>query len=100
MRVARCGTPSGWTKHKRRNEQPCDACALARKEYDKRQKGIPINTQKNRLTAKAQGNARVRLTQIYPELYAALYAEEKEKLFREAGLEVWVVGKGRKAQNK
>jgi hypothetical protein len=40
-----CGTPAGWTWHRRHNEKPCEACRLAynekskeykRRHYDKR----------------------------------------------------------------
>lgn len=37
-----CGTPAGWTRHRRSNEKPCEACRLAHNkktaEYKARQR--------------------------------------------------------------
>jgi hypothetical protein len=85
--TARCGTPSGWTKHKNADETPCDACALAKKEYNQRWRSAPEKVRKNRLHAQAQARAVGRLKAIYPDLYAALYAEEKDRVWRAAGMQ-------------
>jgi hypothetical protein len=82
----RHGTPSGYKRHQLDSEKPCDACARAKQEYDQRWRSSPEQTRRNRLHAKAQGRAHTRMRAIYPEVYAALYAEEKERAYREAGL--------------
>ena len=81
--TTRHGTNSGWTKHKKLGERACDACTRAKQEYDKRRKAIPEQTRLNRLNASAQGRAEARLRRMYPEDYAALYAEEKARLVEE-----------------
>ena len=91
QRPARCGTPSGYRKHQHAGERPCDACAAAKSEYDRRLRSAPEATRRNRLTAQAQNHARTRLTAIYPDVYAALYREEKERIWRENGLPLEVV---------
>ena len=92
---ARCGTPSGYNAHQNRGEKPCDACARAKREYDQRNRSAPLKTVKNRLTARAQNCARSRLADLYPDVYRTLFQEEKERVFREAGLPVWAFGEGR-----
>jgi hypothetical protein len=83
---ARCGTPSGYRRHQLDGEKPCDACATAKREYDQRLRSAPEATRRNRLHAKAQACATSRLRSIYPDLYAALYREEKERIWRENGM--------------
>ena len=85
--VARCGTVSGFNKHKREGVRPCPACVAVKQEYDKRWNGQPERVKKSRASARAQGRAYSRLAAIYPDLYHALYAEEKDRAYREAGLQ-------------
>lgn len=82
-RTARCGTTSGYTRHQLDGEKPCDACALAKKEYDKRRKEVPRIRQLNRLHARAQTRALSRLRVLYRDEYRAFYAEEKALLLAE-----------------
>lgn len=32
-RIAKCGTYSGWNRHIKRGEEPCDPCVLAQRAY-------------------------------------------------------------------
>lgn len=100
MAAARCGTPSGHKAHERRGEKPCDACFAAKSAYDKRQRAAGQNTIKNRLSAQAQRLAYGQLAAIYPDVYRALYVEHKERIFREAGLEVFAFGEGRRVKRE
>jgi len=85
MAAIRHGTTAGYREHQRREEKPCDACVRAKQEYDASWRGIADNTRRNRLHAKAQTRALKRLKHLHPGLYALLYAEEKERAYREAG---------------
>jgi hypothetical protein len=81
--MARHGTPSGYNAHRRTGEQPCDACARAKSDYDKRRSTTPDRVRRGRLAAAAQGRAKTRLVALYPELYRALYLDEKARLMAE-----------------
>jgi hypothetical protein len=76
---ARCGTPSGWTAHKNRDEKPCDACARAKRLYDERRRSAPAEKVKSRNAAAAQARARKRLIEAHREEYQRYYAEEKAR---------------------
>jgi len=78
--AARCGTPSGWSKHQKQEERPCDACARAKSDYDKRWRAAPERTQKSRLSARAQARAATRLRAIHPGDWANLYAEALDEI--------------------
>ena len=80
----RCGSHSGWARHQRANEKPCDACAAAKAAYDKRR--LATNSDKKRKAlqyARAQGRAERRLARLYPEEYRALYEEAKREILAE-----------------
>jgi hypothetical protein len=81
---ARCGTLSGFRRHQRLNEKPCDACTHAKQVYDQRWRSAPERTRKNRLHARAQGAAKTLLRQLYPDAYRALYRQELARLTAEA----------------
>lgn len=83
--TVRHGTTSGYKTHQNRGERPCDACVRAKQEYDARWRSGSERTRQSRLLAGAQKRALTRLKNLYPDLYAALYAEEKERGFRDAG---------------
>lgn len=87
MNTQRCGTTSGYSRHRWADEKPCDACAAAKAEYDRRLRSAPEATRRSRLNARAQGRALARLRRLYPDVYAALYEEEKVRLWREEGLQ-------------
>lgn len=38
---ARCGTRSGYERHRNRREEPCDQCRAANTEYKRRRKAAP-----------------------------------------------------------
>lgn len=82
-RTARCGTPSGYNRHKLDGEKPCDACHAAKSEYDKRWRSASDKVRRSRLNARAQMKAYGRLAHKYPDDYARLYAEEKARLAAE-----------------
>lgn len=86
MKAARCGRPSGYSAHQKRGEKPCDACARAKSEYDKRWRVATGRAQRSRLNAKAQSRALRRLKDEHVEVYHAYYAEELGRVYREAGL--------------
>lgn len=86
-KAARCGTASGWRRHKDRNETPCDACARAKAEYDRRRRTAGDNTVRNRLHAKAQQKALLQLRRRYADEYEELYAAWKARVFAEAGID-------------
>jgi hypothetical protein len=73
----RHGTPSGWSKHMKDGERPCDPCYRAKAEYDHGRRAIPEQTLRSRQAAKAQQMALRRLKDMHPAIYAALYAEAK-----------------------
>lgn len=79
-RTARCGTLSGYARHKLDDNKPCDACTAAKREYDKRWRAAPERTRKSRLSARAQQKAYGRLAREFPDKYAAYYAEAKADL--------------------
>ena len=67
-----------------RGERPCDPCYQAKAAYDARRRSAPEQVRKSRDHAKAQHRAYTRLAQMHPTLYRALYAEEKDRIAREA----------------
>lgn len=79
----RCGTISGWQGHHDHGEKPCDACAAAKARYDARRMGTPVNTMKNRLSARAQGKASVALRALHKAEYDELFAQAKAQIYRE-----------------
>lgn len=80
MSAARCGTTSGYTRHQLAGEKPCDACAAAKRAYDKRWRSASAQTRKSRLKARAQGRAYAELGHRYPSEYRALYEKHKKAL--------------------
>lgn len=82
----RHGTPSGWSKHQKLNERPCDACYRAKQEYDKQRLAIPENRVRARAAAAAQGRARSRLARKYPDEYRAFYEEELAHEYTKHGI--------------
>lgn len=79
----RCGTTNGWALHQGRGEKPCDACASAKAEYDRRWRAAPERTRINRLHAKAQGRALRALAKAHPDEYRVLYIQHKAALHAE-----------------
>lgn len=78
----RHGTNSGWSKHVRDGERPCDPCYRAKQEYDRRRLETTPAGVKGRLRARAQSKALLALSHEYPDRFQALYEQAK----REAGL--------------
>lgn len=89
--TVRHGSASGWREHQKRGQEPCDSCKAAKSAYDKRSRAAPVKVLKSRLSARAQYRAYGRLAKLYPDIYRALYAEEKDRAFREAGLQAEAV---------
>lgn len=87
-RSARCGTPSGWSRHKLDDEKPCDACALAKARYDKRSRAAPDKVRVARLRTRAQGRALGALRANYPDEYQRLYQAHLAEIFRAEGVNV------------
>jgi hypothetical protein len=78
--VARCGTPSGHSRHQRHGEKPCNACALAKARYDARWRSAEARTQRSRINAQAQKRALLTLSWRYPDEYRQLYESIKADL--------------------
>jgi hypothetical protein len=74
--TAKCGTPSGWDRHKRQGEKPCDDCASAKREYDARRRLKPEQLLKSRIRATAQIRAYRTLAWRYPDQYRQAYKIE------------------------
>lgn len=77
----RCGTASGYSGHQTRGEKPCDACVRAKARYDARRNAAPERVRKNRLYAKAQGLANLRLRHRHLGEYRELYEEAVKEVF-------------------
>jgi len=82
----RHGTNSGWSRHQTLGERPCDPCYAAKQEYDQRRRLAPERVLQSRAAAAAQMRAYRRLAHMHPAMYAALYAEEKQRLAETSGL--------------
>lgn len=85
-RSARCGTPSGYTRHQLDGEKPCDACAASKAAYDKRNKAAPMRRRKDRLRAIAQRRAFQTLREENVERYQELYKAFVAEVFADAGV--------------
>ena len=72
-----CGTDAGYQRHRRAGEDPCDPCKEARRNYVRshRAKRGGIADSSRRLE-RARGRAHVRLSEMYPRVFARLLAEE------------------------
>lgn len=81
--TVRHGTHSGWTRHIKAKERPCDPCYRAKEDYDKRRRAAPEQTRLNRLHARAQGRALRALAHKYPDEYRALYVAYRAELMAE-----------------
>jgi hypothetical protein len=77
----RCGTPSGFRRHQKAGEKPCEACTAAKSEADKRWRAAPRVTQRNRASARAQHLALRDLSRLHHDEYSALYQQHKAALF-------------------
>ena len=86
-RSARCGTPSGYSRHQLDAEKPCDACAAAKAAYDRRHKAAPEHRQRDRLRAMAQRRAVKVLCDENGERYRELYKVFVAEVFADAGME-------------
>tara|TARA_R100001244_G_scaffold6385_9_gene7517 strand:+ start:4481 stop:4771 length:291 start_codon:yes stop_codon:yes gene_type:complete len=79
----RCGTTTGWARHQKAGERPCDACFAAKSAYDKRYRSADDKTRRNRLHSKAQAKALRALKHAHESEYRALYLAYKEQLLGE-----------------
>ena len=82
--VARCGTPSGYSRHQALSERPCDACVAAKALYDARYHASPERARRNRINARAQAKAHGELTRRHKAEYDELYAQWKARLRADA----------------
>lgn len=81
--TTRHGTLSGWRKHIKIGERPCDPCYFAKQEYDQRRLKAPGPLRRNRLRARAQARATTRLRNMFPEEWKVLYAQAWKEVFEE-----------------
>lgn len=81
----RCGTHAGYARHYNRGEEPCALCRIAKAAYDMRNRDVPDNAQKARLSAKAQARANQDLHARHRDEYNELYRAHKAAIFEEAG---------------
>lgn len=86
-RDERCGTPTGYSRHQGRGENPCDSCARAKQEYDHRWRLSSDVTKRNRLQARAQNKAYQTLAWKYSDEYRELYLAYKAELYAEHGMD-------------
>jgi hypothetical protein len=82
-RGSRCGTTTGYKRHQRAGEKPCDACAAAVAEYGRRYREAPRRVQVQRIHSAAQGIAFTTLRKRYPDEYLVLYQDAKKRLYDE-----------------
>lgn len=73
MTAARCGTASGYKRHQRARERPCDACVAAKAAYDTRWRATTPAGRLNRLRARAQARALGELRRRHPAEYRDIY---------------------------
>lgn len=73
----RHGTVPAYEWHKRRVEEPCDACRLAKSRADASWRAAGTVQRRNRLHARARNRALGRLARRHPVEFRALYLEEK-----------------------
>jgi hypothetical protein len=75
----RCGTPSGYKRHLRHGEEPCQPCKTANTQYALAYRARKPHIQENRREyGKAYQRARQRLIEAHAEEFEALLAEERE----------------------
>jgi hypothetical protein len=79
----RHGTITGYARHQRRGEKPCERCAAAKSKYDKKRRLEPMKLKMSRLQAKAQSQATSKLRRNHAEEYQILYQEAKQQLISE-----------------
>jgi hypothetical protein len=73
------GTLGGHSWHRRRAEQPCAACAKARRLYERERRRIPVNRRKRQLEERARDAAhrvlRLKYRAEYREIYYRVMAQ-------------------------
>lgn len=79
----RHGTTSGARLHATLGEDPCNACAKAKSDYDARWSRTPERTRISRRNARAQQKAYSALSHLHPEEYRELYDRFKAELVAE-----------------
>ncbi|WP_395109829.1 hypothetical protein [Actinomadura sp. SCN-SB] len=67
-----CGTTAAYQRHLRRGETPCDACREASNAENR-------GSERHKQWGRARMRALVALSEIYPDVYNALFDEEKRK---------------------
>ena len=73
---SKCGTASGYARHKYLKEPQCLACTAAQAEYDAKRRADPEIRERITLRNRAQHRAEGRLKAMYPNDWRALMAEE------------------------
>jgi ribosomal protein L15 len=84
--LSRHGTETGFTRHQKLGEDPCELCRIAKHQADARRKEVPEKVLRGRLAAKAQARAQVALARKYREEYHALYDSELDRILAEHDL--------------
>jgi hypothetical protein len=81
--IAVCGTDSGYQRHIRHQEEPCEACRMARRDYmrDLRARSPRIRAG-DRIDTKVKNRALWRLAREYPQRFNQLVDEERARLHR------------------
>lgn len=85
--VTRHGTMSGYWKHQRDEERPCDPCYRAKSQYDDELRKQPTAIIKARIRAKAQGKAHSELARRHHDEYFEVYEQIKQEEYRQAGID-------------
>lgn len=75
-----CGTRKGYARHTGANEEPCEPCATAAREYARSYRArSPKYMERNSKRGAARSRAKTRLAKEYPARYLQLLDEELAK---------------------
>lgn len=81
--AAKCGTPSGYSRHLKQGEPRCDACKAAWAEYQRAYRASdPRHREKRAKNEAARMRALWRLRKEFPKRYQELYNEERRAGWR------------------
>ena len=71
------GTMSGYDLHCVLGTPPCEACRRAKAEYNAQRRATTPQAEAGVVNQRSRNRALSRLSRLYPEVYRALYEEEK-----------------------
>lgn len=76
-----CGTYAAWQRHKKNNEDPCESCWRARRQYQRAYRKVAPRSESDRRKAhrRAHRRALVALSQRYSTAFLDLLGKELAK---------------------